>query len=93
MLSLPLARALESQLTAEQSSTGGNWNSPKKIPHIQRQRRRRERELGFKPESHGPRVLVLTHYVILPTPVDPFVCTKTEGRVGLAVTFYPVGLL
>ena len=39
MHSLPLARAPESQLTAEQSSTGRHWNSPKKIPHIQRQRR------------------------------------------------------
>ena len=28
-------RALESQLTAEQSSTGRHWNSPKMIPHIQ----------------------------------------------------------
>ena len=37
--SLPLARAPDSQLTAEQSSTGRHWNSPKKIPHIQRQRR------------------------------------------------------
>ena len=36
---LPLARAPESQLTAEQSLTGRHWNSPKKIPHIQRQRR------------------------------------------------------
>ena len=39
VLSLPLARAPESQLTAEQSSTGRYWNSPKKIPHIKRQRR------------------------------------------------------
>ena len=39
MHSLPLARALESQLTAEQSLTGRRWNSPKKIPYIQRQRR------------------------------------------------------
>ena len=39
MRSLPLARAPESQLTAEQSSTGRHWNSPKKIPYIQRQRR------------------------------------------------------
>ena len=29
----------ESQLAAGQSSTGRHWNSPKKIPHIQRQRR------------------------------------------------------
>ena len=34
---LPLAKAPESQLTAEQSSTGGHWNSPKKMPHIQGQ--------------------------------------------------------
>ena len=34
VLSLSLARAPESQLTAEQSSTGRHWNSPKKIPHI-----------------------------------------------------------
>ena len=33
--SLPLARAPESQLAAEQSSTGRHWNSPKKIPHSQ----------------------------------------------------------
>ena len=39
MLSLPLSKTLESQLTAEQSLTGRHWNSPKKIPHIQRQRR------------------------------------------------------
>ena len=35
MHSLPLVRAPESQLTAEQLSTGRHWNSPKKIPHIQ----------------------------------------------------------
>ena len=29
MLSLPLARAPESQLTAEQALTGRHWNSPK----------------------------------------------------------------
>ena len=28
--SLPLARALESQLNVEQSSTGRHWNSPKR---------------------------------------------------------------
>ena len=39
MRSLPLARAPESQLTAEQSSKGRHWNSPKNMPHIQRQRR------------------------------------------------------
>ena len=34
MLSLPLARAPESQLTAEQTSTGRHWNSPKEdTPH------------------------------------------------------------
>ena len=33
------ARTPESQLVAGQSSTGRHWNSPKKIPHIQRQRR------------------------------------------------------
>ena len=32
-------RTPESQLTAEQSLTGGHWNSLKKIPHIQTQRR------------------------------------------------------
>ena len=37
MCLLPLARALESQLTTEKSLTGRHWNSPKKIPHIQRQ--------------------------------------------------------
>ena len=37
--SLPLMRAPESQLTAEQSLTGRHWNSPKKINHIKRQRR------------------------------------------------------
>ena len=44
--SLPLARALESQLTAAQSSTGRDWNSPEKIPHIQRQRRSRSETVG-----------------------------------------------
>ena len=39
-------RAPESQLTAEQSSTGRHWNSPKKIPHIQRQRRSRNETVG-----------------------------------------------
>lgn len=52
-----------------------------------------ERELGFKPESHGPRVLVLPtmlHYL----PLWILLCApKTEGRVGLTVTFYPDGLL
>ena len=46
VLSLPLARAPESQLTAEQSSTGKHWNSPKKIPHIQRQRRSHNEMVG-----------------------------------------------
>ena len=44
--SLPLARAPESQLTAEQSLTGGHWNSLKKIPHIQRQRRSHNETVG-----------------------------------------------
>ena len=39
MLSLPLVRTPESQLAAGPSSTGRHWNSPKKITHIQRQRR------------------------------------------------------
>ena len=39
MFSLPLARTPESQLAAGKSSTGRHWNSPKKIPRIQRQRR------------------------------------------------------
>ena len=43
---IPLARALESQLTAEQSSTGRHLNSPKKIPHIQRQRRSHSETVG-----------------------------------------------
>ena len=46
MLSLPLARAPESQLTAEQSSTGRHWKSPKKMPHIQRQRRSHNEMVG-----------------------------------------------
>ena len=33
MLSLPLEGTLEPQLTAEQSSTGSHWNSPRKIHH------------------------------------------------------------
>ena len=44
--SLPLARAPESQLTAEQSLTGRCWNSPKKMPHIQRQRKSRNEMVG-----------------------------------------------
>ena len=43
---LTLARALKSQLTAEQSSTGRHWNSPKKITDIQRQRRSRNETVG-----------------------------------------------
>ena len=39
MHSFPLAISPESQLTAEQSLTGRHWNSPEKIPHVQRQRR------------------------------------------------------
>ena len=46
VLSLPLARTLESQLTAEQSSTGRHRNSPKKIPHIIRQRRSHSETVG-----------------------------------------------
>ena len=46
MCSLPLAGAPESQPTAEQSSTGRHWNSPKKTPHIQRQRRSRNEIVG-----------------------------------------------
>ena len=44
--SLPLARAPESQLTAEQSLTGRHWNSPKKTPHMQRQRRGHNEMVG-----------------------------------------------
>ena len=43
---LACRRAPESQLTAEQASTGRHWNSPKKIPHIQRQRRSRNETVG-----------------------------------------------
>ena len=46
MLSIPPARTPESQLTAEQSSIGRHWNSPKKIPHIQRQRRSHNEMVG-----------------------------------------------
>ena len=46
VLSLPLARTPESQLAAGQSSTGRHWNSQKKIPHIQRQRRSHNETLG-----------------------------------------------
>ena len=41
-----LARAPESQRTAEQSLTGRHWNSPKKIPHNQRQRRGHNEMVG-----------------------------------------------
>ena len=43
---LPLARTPESQITAEQSSTGRHWNSPKKIPHNQRHRRNHNETVG-----------------------------------------------
>ena len=46
VLSLPLARTPESQLAAGQSSTGRHWNSPKKILHIQRQRRSHNETVG-----------------------------------------------
>ena len=46
VLSLPLARTPESQLAAGQSSTGRHWNAPKKIPHIQRQRRSHNETVG-----------------------------------------------
>ena len=41
-----LARTPESQLAAGQSSTERHWNSPKKIPHIQRQRRSHNEMVG-----------------------------------------------
>ena len=44
MHSLLLARAQESQLTVEESSR--HWKSPKKIPHIQRQRRNHNEMVG-----------------------------------------------
>ena len=53
MLSLPLASTPESQLAAGQSSTGRHWNSPKKIPHIQRQRIIQHDQVGFIPEMQG----------------------------------------
>ena len=46
MLSLPLARTPESQLAAGQSLTGRHRNSPKKIPHMQRQRRSHNEMVG-----------------------------------------------
>ena len=42
----PSCETPESQLTAEQSSRGGHWNSPKKIPHIQRQRKSHSETVG-----------------------------------------------
>ena len=45
-LSLPLVRTPESQLAARQSLTGREWNSPKKISHIQRQRRSHNEMVG-----------------------------------------------
>ena len=46
MLSLPLTRAPESQLTAERSSKGGHWNSPKKMPDVQGQGRSHNETVG-----------------------------------------------
>ena len=46
MISLPLVRTPESRLAAEQSSTGRHCNSPKKVPHIQRQRRSHSEMVG-----------------------------------------------
>ena len=46
VISQHLARTPESKLAAGQSSTGRHWNSPKKIPHIQRQRRSHNEMVG-----------------------------------------------
>ena len=46
VLSPPLVRTPESQLTAEKSWTGRHWNSPKKVPHMQRQRRSHNEMVG-----------------------------------------------
>ena len=50
MLSLPLARTPASQLAAGQSLTGRHWNSRKKIPHVQVQRRSHNKTVG---EAHS----------------------------------------
>ena len=46
VLSLPLARAPESQLAAGQSSTGRPWTSPRRTPHVQGQRRSHNETVG-----------------------------------------------
>ena len=46
VLSLPLARAPESQLAAGQSLTGRPWTSPRRIPHVQEQRRSHSETVG-----------------------------------------------
>ena len=43
---LPLARAPESQLAAGQSSTGRHWTSPRRIPHVQGQRKSHSETVG-----------------------------------------------
>ena len=51
MLSLPLVRTLESRLAAGQSWTGRHWNSWRKMPHIQRQRRSHNETVGSQSYS------------------------------------------
>ena len=46
MISLPLARAPESQLAGRQSSRGRHWTSPRRIPHTQGQRRSHSETVG-----------------------------------------------
>ena len=43
---LPLARAPESQLAAGQSLTGKPWTSPRRIPHVQGERRSHSETVG-----------------------------------------------
>ena len=46
MHSSSAVRTPKLQLTAEQPSTGGCWTPPKKIPHVQEQRRRPSKMVG-----------------------------------------------
>ena len=44
--STPPAKVPKLQLAVEQSLTGGHWNAPEKIPHVQRQRSSHSKMVG-----------------------------------------------
>ena len=88
MCSLPFPRAPESQLTAEQSSTGRHWNSPKKIPHIQKQEKSQINNLTLhlkeleKEEQTKPKVSTRKEIIKIRADINEIETKKAIAKIN-----------